>query len=240
MQTAERTVTLLLAVAGSEKGLKAKEISDRLGQSRQVVYHLLHTLVQTGILRKNEQSRYVLGLAAASVAEGFRRQLAPPEHLAPRVRAAVAETRETAYAGGWVDGRIAVLATARGESPVQAAEVPHGYSSHGHARAAGKLLLALAPPKLREAYLAANPLVALTASTITSREALYKELEEIAARGYAIDDEEFSEGLCCLAVPVEGLGSHYALGISVPTERFHLQFDRYLAALRKAARLGFE
>lgn len=240
IQTAERTISVLLMVAASEHGLKAKEISERLGYHRQVTYHLLHTMMHTGILRKNDRNHYILGLAASSIAEGFRRQLAPPEHLMPRVRAAVAETRETAYAGGWIDGQITVLATAPGQSPVQAAEVPHGYSSHGHARASGKLLLALSPQATRDHYLAANPLVQLTANTITSREALFKDLEVIAERGYAVDNEEFAEGLCCLAVPVEGLGSQFVLGISVPTERFHQRFDNYLSSLRKAAGVNFE
>lgn len=240
VQTAVRTVSIILAVARSANGLKAKEISEQLGLPRQVTYHLLHTLMSTGIVRKNSQNRYVLGLAAAPIAEGFRHQLASPEHLAPRVRAVVAATGETAYASGWVDGHIVVLATARGQSPVQAAEVPHGYKGHAHARATGKLLLALADDATREAYLANNPLVGLTKNTITTRDALVKEMNAIAERGYAVDNEEFSPGLCCLAVPVEGLGGQFALGISVPSERFRAGVDNYLEALKQVARIAEE
>ena len=238
VQTAARTISVLLAVAQSTKGLKAMEISQKVGLPRQVTYHLLHTLCMTGILRRNDRNYYVLGLSAATIADGFRRQLAPPEHLAPRVRAAVAATGETSYAGGWIDGRIAVLATARGKSPVQAAEVPHGYSEHAHARAAGKLLLALASPERRIEYLDGTALVALTPNTITSRERLDSELQQIARQGYAMDNVEFWDGLCCLAVPLEGPHSGFALGISVPTERFHANFDKYLAALRKVSGIG--
>ena len=143
IQSAVRTISILLAVADSPNGLKAKEIMEKLGLSRQVTYHLIHTMHGTGIIRKNDSNRYVLGLATVSIAEGFSRQLAPPEHLARRVRSIVAATGETAYAGGWVDGEIVALATARGESPVGAAQVPQGYSGYAHARAAGKLLLAM-------------------------------------------------------------------------------------------------
>lgn len=238
VQTAARTISLVIAVAQSVKGLKAMELSQKLGLPRQVTYHLLHTLCMTGILRRNDQNRYVLGLAAASIADGFRRQLAPPEYLAPRVRAAVAATGETAYAVGWVDARIAVLATARGKSPVQAAEVPHGHSEHPHARASGKLLLALASPERRNECLDVTPLIALTPNTITSRARLDSELQAIARQGYAIDNEEFWEGLCCLAVPFESAHSGFALSISVPMERFHVNFDKYLSALRKVAGAG--
>lgn len=238
IQSAVRTVSILLAVADSSNGLKAKEIMDKLGLSRQVTYHLIHTLHGTGIIRKNDANRYVLGLAAVSIAEGFTRQLAPPEHLARRVRAIVAMTGETAYAGGWVDGEIVALATARGESPVGAAQVPQGYSGHAHARAAGKLLLAMVEPSVRQAYLARHPLEARTRNTITDRNELTKEFERIRASGYSIDNEEFHEGLQCLAVPVEGLGGRFVLGISVPKQRFAESFDRYLAALLHAAKIN--
>lgn len=238
VQSALRTVSILLAVAESSSGLKIKEITEKVGLSRQVAYHLIHTLQASGIIRKNDKGRYVLGLAAASIAEGFGRQLAAPEHLAPKVRAVVQSTGETAYAGGWVDGEIVVLATARGETPVGAAQVPHGYSSYAHARASGKLLLALADPAVRDAYLAKHPLERRTEKTITDREELMRDFEGIRARGYSMDEEEFHVGLRCLAVPVEGLGGRFVLGMSVPSERFEANFDRYLKALFSAARLS--
>ena len=237
VQSALRTISIVLAIAESSNGLKVKEILEKLALSRQVTYHLIHTLQATGIIRKNENNRYVLGLAAAIIADGFQRQLAPPEHLAPRVRSIVAATRETAYAGGWVDGEIVALATAPGESPVGAAQVPQGYSGYAHARASGKLLLALATPAVCKAYLDKHPLVARTSNTITDPDKLRQEFDLIRTRGYAMDEEEFHEGLECLAVPVAGLGGRFVLGISVPRERFQANFERYLNALLTAARI---
>jgi IclR family transcriptional regulator, acetate operon repressor len=95
IQSAVRTISILLAVADSPNGLKAKEIMEKLGLSRQVTYHLIHTMHGTRIIRKNHSNRYVLGPATVSIAEGFIRQSAPPEHLAHRVRSIVAATGET-------------------------------------------------------------------------------------------------------------------------------------------------
>jgi len=239
VQSAFRAVSILLAISEAPNGLKVKEITEKLQLSRQVTYHLIHTLLATGIIRKNETNRYVLGLAAVSIAEGFHRQLVPPENLARRVRSIVAATNETAYASGWVGGEIVALATEQGLSPVGAARVPQGFSGDAHARATGKLLLALADPATTEAYLDAHPIKApRTDRTITTREELTRELERIRARQYAIDNEEFHEGIRCLAVPVEGLGGRFALGISVPSGRFQINFDRYLAVLLDSARIS--
>jgi IclR family acetate operon transcriptional repressor len=239
IQSAVRTLSILLAIAESANGLKAKEIMQLLGFPRQVTYHLMHTMLGTGIIRKNENNRYVLGLAAVSIAEGFHRQLAPPEQLARQVRSIVAATGETAYAGGWVDGEIVALATAGGDAPVSAAKVPQGYSGYAHARAAGKLLLAMVNPDICKAYLLKHPLEPKTTNTITDPEKFQKELEAIRSRGYSVDYEEFYEGLQCLAVPVEGLGGRFVLGISVPKERFERNFDKYLATLLNAARIDY-
>ena len=236
VQSAARAIGILLAIAQSRDGLQVKEISAALRLPRQVAYHLLHTLSATGVIRKRDQNRYVLGLAAAVVADGFRRQLGPPEQIVQKVRAVAASCGETAYASGWVDGQIVVMATARGHSAVHAAEVPHGYSEDAHARASGKLLLALADPQTSETYLSTHRLTARTPNTISSKKRLLAELEQIRNRGFAVDKEEFTKGLCCLAVPFEIAGGQIVLGISVPTERFHANFDRYLAALRAEAR----
>jgi DNA-binding IclR family transcriptional regulator len=100
---------ILFSVAQSKDGLKAAEVVAATGLPRQACYHLLHTLVATGILTRSGPGKYVLGLRVGTLIEGFKRQLAPPEHLAPVVRRIAEETGETAYASGWWAGEIAVF-----------------------------------------------------------------------------------------------------------------------------------
>jgi len=58
-----RTISIFACGRRQSHGLKAKEIMEKLGLSRQVTYHLIHTMHGTGIIRKNDSNRYVLGLA---------------------------------------------------------------------------------------------------------------------------------------------------------------------------------
>ena len=236
VQSAARAILLLQSGASQRgDGISAKELSERLGIPRQVVYHLIHTLAGLDMLRRGRGSRYVLGLGIGPLAQGFRRQLRAPDFLAQFVHEAAARTGETAYAVGWVDDRIVVLATARGVLPVQAAEVPHGFADDAHARASGKLLLAMAPDDEVTRYLAQHPLRRRTPHTVTDPAAFKAELAAIRARRAATEREEFAAGLACMAVPIGPVPATLVLGISAPTPRFDEGQARYLQALRAVA-----
>ena len=60
-----------------------------------------------------------------------------------------------------------------------------------------------------------------TPKTITTTKMLRQELDEIRARGYAIDEEERNLGMRCIAAPVFDTNSEAIAGISVsgPTSR---------------------
>jgi IclR family transcriptional regulator, acetate operon repressor len=232
VQSAARTVAILLAVAQSERGLTPREVSEQVGIGRQAAYHLLHTLTGTGMLMRDDGNRYVLGLRVGTLAAGFARQLAPAERLAPLVRAVAQQTGETAYAAGWVGEEIATLAITPGTNPVQASGAPRPFVGNAHARASGKLLLAFAPAGARGAYLDRHGVAPVAEKTTTDRAALERELDAIRRQAYAFDDEEFAAGLCCLAVPLDAGHSPFVLALSAPRERFVAERERYLATLR--------
>jgi len=239
IQSVARATDVLLEVARSPLGLTSREITDLLGMTRQGAYHLIHTLTSTGFLTRTDKNRYALGLKIGTLAAAFSRHLTPEEHLAPYVRALANITDETAYAAGWQGAEIVVLSVARGNNPVQASQVVTGTAEDGHARASGKLLLAYASNNLRDEYLAAHPLRKRTSRTITDRRRLLRELDSIRQQGYSMETEEFAEGLCCLAVPLDYGASPFVIGLSVPAMRFHEAQPRLLdAALSQAQTLS--
>jgi hypothetical protein len=63
---------------------------------------------------------------------------------------------------------------------------------------------------------------------------LRAELTVTAARGYAKDQEEHVEGVCCLAVPINDGAVPFAVGISSPSNRFATEEERYLSLMRRA------
>jgi IclR family transcriptional regulator, acetate operon repressor len=187
------------------------------------------------MVTRDDRNRYLLGLRVGTLAEGFARQLAPAERLAPIVRSLAQETGEMSYASGWWNGEIMTLSLARGTSPVQAAEVPQGHVGDAHARASGKLLLAMASDATRDAYLATHKLTRRSPNTITSRKALAQEFAEIREQGYAIDNEEYAPGLVCISVAFDEGYSPFVLTLAGPSERVLARRDEYLESLRRAA-----
>lgn len=231
VQSVARGVAVLMEVAASPAGLTVTEISEALGLSRSTVYHLVHTLGGEGLLSKGDRRRHRLGLRVGALAEGFRRQLTPPDDLLPHVRALAAETSETAYAAGWRDGEIVLFARVPGRHAVTVSEINMGLAGDAHARASGKLLLAFAPPHARVDYLTSHPRRPRTAKTIVDPDEFERELQGIRERGYSVDQEEFIQGVCCLAAPLGDGAFPYAIALSAPTDRFRANFDHYLHVL---------
>lgn len=108
-----------------------------------------------------------------------------------------------------------------------------------HATAAGKVLLALSGPDTRRALLDRMVLTALTPRTISTREGLVTELDEVRRQGFAVADEESEMGVRAIAVPVLGPGGRLlgALTTSCPAYRTTVpKAQRFLEPLQAGAR----
>lgn len=235
VQSVVRALTILRHVALSRDGLTTREISEATGLNRQTAYHLVNTLVAETFLASRQGRRYRLGMGIGTLVEQFRRQLDPPEHLMPHVRAISAATGETSFLAGWRDGEIVILGTTSGSHPVAVTPVSLGMFGSAHARASGKALLAFASSDVRSEYLTRQPLVPFTPNTLVDPEAFEQELERVRSDGYAVDREEFAVGVSCIAVPLDEGASPYVFAMSAPTERFGERFDEYRGIIIEAA-----
>jgi IclR family acetate operon transcriptional repressor len=233
VQSVARAIRILNEISASADGVTAQDLSRSAGLNRATTYHLLHTLVSTGYVVPADGYRYRIGIGAAALVGAFERQ-ALPGGLQPVARAVASRTGETAYVAARQGDALILLCSVPGHHAVGVANSPMGPVQDGHARASGKLLLALAPEDVREAYLAAHPLRRITRNTITSRARLLDEFERIRETGYAIDEEEFNDGVCCIAAPLD-TGTPIAVALSAPRERFDANREEYIATIVGAA-----
>jgi DNA-binding IclR family transcriptional regulator len=169
------------------------------------------------------------------------RQFTPPDYLVGPLRQLADASGETAYVGCWRQNRLAVLAFIEGRNAVRVSGVHIGFVGNGHARASGKVLLAFAPDSLRDAYLLENPLVAVTPRTIVEPSELRLELERSHLLGFAVDEEEFREGVACVAAPLLESGFPVAAySISAPVERFRRRRQDFIDLVVEATRQASE
>ena len=111
-----------------------------------------------------------------------------------------------------------------------------------HCTAVGKAIIAVSPPGVLDAVLAAG-LARRTAFTITVPSVLRKQLARAARAGVAYEREESDLGVTCAASPVHRFGEQVVAAISVTGPVHRLDPERYgptvrLAALALSRRLG--
>jgi IclR family KDG regulon transcriptional repressor len=212
------------------------EIARETGLHASTTFHLLRTLVALGYVSQEDDSRkYRLGpkvfqLGAAAWSENHLAEIAAPL-LAELAR----RTGETSHLAVRHRDEIITISKIDGSSPVQLSERV-GSPRPAHCTAIGKVLLAWLPDAERKAFLAQARLEPRTPKTITSIPQFEQELVKVRAQGYAFDDEEFTQGIRCIASPVRNFSGRVAaaLGISAPVWRVSLDRVAELTNVVKA------
>jgi DNA-binding IclR family transcriptional regulator len=135
-------------------------------------------------------------LGAAVVERLDERQAALP--VMERVHERVGETVFLLVRRGWDAVCIERLEGLR----VQSLALRLGGSLPLHAGAGPRALLAWEPREVWEEYVRSVPLTAVTERTPATSRALYRELEETVAQGYALSDEDVTPGIASLGAPI--------------------------------------
>jgi DNA-binding IclR family transcriptional regulator len=151
-----------------------------------------------------------------------------------RVRDALDETVQLSV----LDGRfnVYVAKVDGGQALVLASAV--GRRLPAHATGVGKVLLAGLDQAVVKRLLGNVKLERFTEHTLTDKAALYRHLQAIGDLGYGTDDEEYSIGVRCVAVPIRDQRGEViaAMSVSVPAIRFdENSSSRALALLIESA-----
>jgi len=246
VQSVDRALDLLEALVAADGEVAITALAGRTGLHVSTVHRLLATLLRRGYVRQNpDTSRYFAGAKLATLAEGRSRYGELRLRARPLLRSLTESTRETANLVVLDDMQAVYIET------VPSPQVVRLFTSIGnrtplHATGAGKVLLANLATARRDVLIERLDLRGYTPRTITDRAVLRRALDDVREKGYAIDDEEYDEGVRCVAVAVAGaVGSGReatsgapvaALSISAPASRLSRQRCAELApVLRRTA-----
>lgn len=231
--TALKALAVLDFLGEQRRPVTVGDVATAIGADRTTAYRMLLTLVQSGYVLKEQDSRHyrlsfkVLSLARYLVSEDDRSR-----HILACLRRISDETGETVHYSVLERDAAVLVFRAKGSQRV-AVDFQIGDRSPLHCTSIGKVLLAFQDMRATETIIAAG-LPKVAPNTITDPDQLRQALARTRAQGYAYDDLELAPDMRCLAIPVFENGGEVPGGIAIsgPASRFDLEkLDR----LRDAA-----
>jgi IclR family acetate operon transcriptional repressor len=232
VQSVERALMLLEAVAQSSEPVPLTHLTEIVGIDPSSVFRLANTLKRRGFLANpTGRKHYVLGPAVWRLSREYDWSGMLISICRESVKALATRTGETAHLSVR-EGRK-VLFIDHQASEDQGVIVPGqtGKLMPLYCTAHGKALLAdLGLAELRVLY-GTTPLERYTSRTTVSLPELARACAQVRADGYAIDDREYLHDVRCVAAPIrdrDGLviGS---IGVSGPATRMPAGRDSALA-----------
>jgi IclR family transcriptional regulator, acetate operon repressor len=218
VQSVERAFILLetLAEAGPE-GMTLSDLSRVLAVSKSSAYAILDTMLGRGFVADSGAGmhrRYRLGMALARLGDVVVSQIALRDVAMPALRSLTEETSLTSRVA--VLDELYAVVIGRVDAPQSAVRFAAnlGKREHLHSSAVGKAMLATMSDERVLEIAAATELPAKTAHTIVDGGALRRDLSTVRRRGYAIDDEEDTEGVFCVGAAVVDHTAHCVGAIS--------------------------
>jgi IclR family acetate operon transcriptional repressor len=232
----QKGLAILQELSTAETTMSAGEIAAATGLNRATAYRLCEALEEAGWVQTVQESprrrRVALGPNGLGFAVMATSRYGTEDRLQPLMQALAERLGETVQAG-YVDG-ASVVHVARALPP----SGPHmavrlGLREDAHITALGKAILATKPTDELLALYPVEELATPTPRSLASRSELIDELQATAERGYALDDEESSTGVRCIAAPIFDHTGKGVMALSVTSMPVRLEGDRVEAVARE-------
>ena len=226
-----------------ESSVRPADVAEALGIDRSTAYRLLNTLTAKGYLLQDERTREFTSNPTKffQLYSRVATLLDWPDVAADFLTRLRDQSGETANLGVRQANNVIYIAHKPGQAALSV-NFALGTSRPLHCSALGKALLAAQPDAATAEWIAATPLTAYTAQTITAPTLMRHHLGAVRADGYAVDDEETFAGVRCIAAPIYDHRRQViaALGISGPSTRITQEQVPHFAqiVMRVAAQLS--
>ena len=231
-----RALGMLEAISKSGAGLSNSELSRKLKVPKSSTSYVLRALEAGGYVRREADGKYRLGLALLSLSSRAMESLDVRQVALPILQHLVDRSGLTAHLAV-LDHRQAVY-IAKVDAPgfIKMNTWP-GRRMNLHSTSVGKALLAHLPEGEVQ-HILDQGMKKWTPHTITTPAKLFADLEHIRRRGYAVDEQESTMGIRCVAAPVFGAqGVAASIGLTGTVTQFHAsEIHRFAEMVKDAAR----
>lgn len=220
VQSLDRALALLELIA-EEDGLTLTELAQRAGVPPSSAHRILGTLqAHDYVFHDDERGLWLIGVRAFEVGASFLRNRKLAETGRAIMRELMLECGETVNLGIEEKGGVVFISQVESHHAIRAFHRP-GSRGAIHASGVGKALLTAMPEEEVRSILHKTGLQKFTDKTLVEPGKLFAELKTSRERGWAVDDEERTEGMRCVAAPIYNeFGEAFAgLSVSGPTVR---------------------
>ena len=211
----------VLELLAGKESLTVTEVARFLDLDRSASNRFLLTLKDMGYVKVDQRARYRLTLKVFEIGNKIANVVEVRPVARPYMRKLVNLYKETVNLG-YLDGfDIVTIDVVSGRAVIRF-DSPIGSRSPIHTLAMGKAILAFRPQEQQTEYLESVDFQHFTPNTITNVKRFRKELENVHRQGYALDNEEWAIGVCCVAAPVFDFTNYpsHAISISGPSRNF--------------------
>src|ERR1700744_6136211 len=202
IQSLDRGLTILPAVALSKQPVSLGELTELLGIDRSSAFRLANTLRRRGFLAcPAGRKDYILGSSMWRLSHRYDWGNMLIRVANKQLKLLAAQINETAHLA-IREGKYALFIDHAAASNVIAVAGQTGELVPLYCTAHGKALLADADKRELMSQFGPGPLQKYTPSTISSIKVLAAECLEIKRRGFSTDEAEYNPGMRCVAAPI--------------------------------------
>jgi DNA-binding IclR family transcriptional regulator len=202
----DRVLAILNLLGKFPDGVGLNELARLLNSPRSSVHRALGALRRAELVEQDHNSRYRLGYGLLKLAFSYYEGLDEVSHIRPVLTTLAAEYGETTHYAILDRTEVVYLAKVHPATSRYQMTSVIGGRNPAYCTGVGKALLAY---ELKSRQSVTDfiehhdpPLIQHTKNTITTRDALHEEMTLIRQRGYALDREDYEEGINCIAIPL--------------------------------------
>ncbi|WP_237143670.1 IclR family transcriptional regulator [Phyllobacterium zundukense] len=225
VQVLDRSLNLLSIIADND-GSTLTDLADHSGMAPSTVHRLLTSLANHGMLTHDPESGdWTIGVRAFEIGNAFLRYRKLGTISRPFLKRLMDECGETANVAIEDEGDVVFISQIESHAPMRAFFRP-GRRGPIHASGIGKAILSTWSDTDIGQTLSGKALTHFTDHTLDTLPALLKDIQQIRARGWSVDDEEHTLGMRCIAAPLFNEHGEAIAGISISGPAVRLPKDK--------------
>jgi DNA-binding IclR family transcriptional regulator len=225
IQSVDHALDVMEAFHGEEDELGITELSRRLKLHKNNIFRILATLENRGYIEQNRVTdNYRLGLETLELGQTYIRHTGLLRVARPITEGLGKKVNENVYIGILKENYAFYLDVVESVHTVRVLSRV-GCRVPTYCSAMGKAQLAFETPETIAEILGKKELKKFTPNTISDRDKVVEHLALVKELGYAVDDEEWDEGVRCVAAPIYDYTRKVvgAVSISAPSVRMPME-----------------